>query len=350
MEKQDIFLGAALLATAVSIWMMWPYADAVLWGVFTAYFMHYFADHVNSYINNRAITTAIMILVLVGFVGSISFLAVSSANAEQINYMASKFSSILSMSVDRFVDFFNLTPSIGEDLKSTIRGFSMLSSDRVISMVSEIPSLIINLLIYFIVAAFLIKDGKKMTKNVFSVLHDLPEEYQDVAISVVKSVNQLFRGVFITYLAVALVVGALAIAGFYLLGVDFYWGWGLIITVFAFFPIVSAPMVYIPLSLLYISMNEFWMGILILSYGVIVLNTLPEVLLRPYLAAHKTQEHPLILFIGFIIGPLVLGLKGIILGPMILVITKNLLTLKYFGTDETFDEVTTAETTPTPHA
>lgn len=336
MERQNIFLGAALLATIIATWLLWPYADAILWALFTAYFLHYFADHLNAKINNRTITTALMILLLVGFVSTISLAIITTANSDQITTVSQRFSGILDNAVDKFIQFFDLPTSLGTDLKTAIRGFTSLSSDRVINVLSELPEILINIVIYFVVSAFLVKDGKEFKNKLFEVLGNLPDEYRHIAISVVRSIDQLFRGVFLTYLTVALVVGALAAAGFYVMGVDLPLIWGLIIGIFAFFPVVSAPMVYVPLALLYISEGFFWWGVIILSYGVLVLNTLPEVLLRPYLASHQTQEHPLLLFVGFIIGPLVLGLKGIILGPMILVVTKNLLTMRYFEPNMTY--------------
>jgi len=335
MEKEDIFLGSALFAVAVSTVLLWPFADAVLWAVFTAYFLHYFADHLNAHIDNRTITTILMIMILVGFVAGLSLLLITSLSNDtsQIRSVANQFQTILKDSVEILVDFFQLPEPLKDNLQNTINEVTKLSSDHIISMAGQIPSITINLLVYLVVSAFLVKDGKQFKNELFRVLNGLPDEYRSIAYSVVTSVNDLFRGVFLTYFIVALAVGALATAGFYALGIPFYWGWGLIIGIFAFFPVVSAPMVYIPLSLLYVAQNEFWWGVTIFLYGVLVLNTLPEVLFRPYLAAHQTKEHPILLFTGFLVGPIVLGLKGIILGPMILVVTKNLLTMKYWEAD-----------------
>lgn len=330
MEKEDIFLGSALITTLTVIWMVWPFADAILWGMFTAYFLHYFADRLNAHINNRAVTTGIMIMLLVGFVALLSLTVITSVDTNQVQAVTDDFTDMLERSVDLFIQFFDLPTELGENVKAAIDEITTPTSEHVIDMIGEIPQILINLLIYLVVAAFLVKDGKRFKKELFSTIDNLPNEYRHVALSVVYSVNQLFRGVFLTYLTVAIAVAGLASAGFYLLGIQFYWIWGLLIGLFAFFPVVSAPMVYVPLSLFYISLDRYWLGVIILAYGIMVLSILPEVLFRPYLAAHQTQEHPLILFVGFIIGPLVLGLKGVILGPMILVITKNLITLQYF--------------------
>ncbi len=330
MEKEDIFLGSAVIATITVIWMVWPFADAILWGMFTAYFLHYFADRLNGRIQNRTVTTGIMIVLLVGFVALMSLTVITTVDTEQVQTVTDDFTQMLEQSVDILFQFFDLPDALAEDVKAAIGDIASPTGEHIIDIIEEIPTILINLLIYLVVAAFLVKDGKKFKKELLNTLDNLPNEYRHVALSVVYSVDQLFRGVFLTYLTVAIVVAGLATGGFYLLGIQFYWIWGMLIGLFAFFPVVSAPMVYVPLALFYISLDRYWMGVIILAYGILVLSTLPEVLFRPYLAAHQTKEHPLILFIGFIIGPLVMGLKGIILGPMILVITKNLITLQYF--------------------
>ncbi len=327
MKEEHVFLGATAVSLLAALWMLWPYADALLWAVFTAYFLHYFADRLDEYVQNRAISTGVVLFLLIGFVASMFYVVLTSI--PQIVDVFSQFSEVLAGTVQVMIEVFNLPPSISSSLQNVIGEFTAEARAWTVSQLSGIPGLVMNLLIYFVVSVFLVMEGKKFRNSLFDVLGELPEYYRNLAVTLIESVDRLFRGVFISYMVVAIAVGALATAGFYLMGLDFYWGWGLIIGIFAFSPIVSAPMVYAPLALLYIALGEFWLGVLILSYGIVVLNTLPEVVLRPYMAAHHTEEHPLLLFIGFIIGSLTLGLKGVILGPIILIIAKDMLSMKY---------------------
>ncbi|PSH01785.1 MAG: hypothetical protein BRC27_00925 [Nanohaloarchaea archaeon SW_10_44_10] len=50
-----------------------------------------------------------------------------------------------------------------------------------------------------------------------------------------------------------------------------------------------------------------------------------EIVIRPYIGSRQMDEHPLIIFTGFIAGPLTLGLKGLILGPLMLILSKEFL-------------------------
>ncbi|MCJ7479383.1 MAG: AI-2E family transporter [Candidatus Nanohaloarchaeota archaeon QJJ-7] len=327
MRNEHVFLVSAALSGLLALWILWPFSDALLWAGFTAYLLHYLADRIDDYLDNRKVTNTIVILILAGFVMGLAYFLLTSIPT--MIDIVEQFSEVLSGSASFLIELFDLPQSLSTSLQNVIENSLTRGRSIVLSQLTEVPAILIHLVIYFVVAAYLVKDGKKWKQQTFEVIGKLPDYYRKLAVIIIQSIDRLLRGVFITYLAVAAVVGLLATVGFFLLGVDFYWGWGLIIGIFAFFPIVSAPMVYIPLSLLYIGLDQFWIGAMLFAYGVIVLNVLPEVFFRPYLAAHQTEENPLLLFAGFIMGPLVLGFKGIILGPIILVIAKDMLSMKY---------------------
>jgi predicted PurR-regulated permease PerM len=82
-------------------------------------------------------------------------------------------------------------------------------------------------------------------------------------------------------------------------------------------------MIYLPLGTYYLITGAPLKGSLIMLFGLVVLQIMPEVFLRPYIGSKRMNEHPLIIFTGFLAGPLSLGMKGIILGPLILILTKE---------------------------
>lgn len=332
MEKQDVFFGSALLSIVIATWMLWPYADAILWAVFTAYFLHYIADYLNSYIHNKHVTTGLMMLLVLGVVTGIFTVIISGAQAQHVGMAERMILDSVNNGIEQFGATFGLSGDRVNEMKVTIHELTMITGDRIIYMMSEIPVILLNLLIYLVISLFLVRDGPQFAQQLFDAVRNLPEDYRDVGFSVIKSVDNLFKGVFVTEFAVAFLVGMFAMMGYYILGVQLWWAWGLLILIMEFLPIITALLVYIPLSAIYVTQEGYVIGLSILVYSVVMLNILPDIVFRPYLAAHQTHEHPLLLFVGFVIGTLTLGLKGLILGPVILVVTKNLLTMKYFDT------------------
>jgi predicted PurR-regulated permease PerM len=95
-------------------------------------------------------------------------------------------------------------------------------------------------------------------------------------------------------------------------------------------PVVGMKLIWIPLAS-YMWGNAYLTGILIENTSFLIFATLaiyfivdsfPDTILRPYLAG---REHiPMgLLFFTYIFGTAVFGLAGIILGPIILVVTVN---------------------------
>jgi predicted PurR-regulated permease PerM len=84
-------------------------------------------------------------------------------------------------------------------------------------------------------------------------------------------------------------------------------------------------MFYGPVGAYYLVFGDPIKGALILIFGVVVLNIMTEIFFRPFIGSKQMNEHPLIIFLGFLAGPLTLGLKGLILGPLILILSKEFL-------------------------
>ena len=62
-----------------------------------------------------------------------------------------------------------------------------------------------------------------------------------------------------------------------------------------------------------------WKGIFVALWGVLVLSGIPDYVIRPRLVGGGSDELPaLVTFIGLLGGTAVLGLKGLILGPVLM--------------------------------
>ncbi len=62
-------------------------------------------------------------------------------------------------------------------------------------------------------------------------------------------------------------------------------------------------------------------------FGIIFLTLIPDLYIRPKLVARGSEIHPLLFIIGFFGGELIFGLKGVIIGPLILGLAQGIVTL-----------------------
>jgi predicted PurR-regulated permease PerM len=81
-------------------------------------------------------------------------------------------------------------------------------------------------------------------------------------------------------------------------------------------PFVGAFLVYVPAGLILIMTGSTTSGIIVLVVGGGVISQIDN-FLRPVLVANRSTMHPMILFFSMIGGVGLLGLVGIVLGPVI---------------------------------
>ncbi len=116
---------------------------------------------------------------------------------------------------------------------------------------------------------------------------------------------------------IAIVQGALLANGFWLFGIPDPVFWGVIGAFISFLPVVGAPTLCIPASLLLFANNETLKGILLLAYGLLFIGNIDNVL-RMIINKRIANTHPLISVIGVFIGLPLFGITGLVFGPLLL--------------------------------
>jgi predicted PurR-regulated permease PerM len=160
------------------------------------------------------------------------------------------------------------------------------------------------------------KDGDKFWEYVKIFIPEKRSEFFDNVFFQIKNVlKSIFFGHFLT----AIIIGIIAGIGFFLLGYPYALFLGIAIGVFQLIPIFGPWPIYTVLFLWDLFTGNYIRAIIVLFFGFFL--SLSDMYIRPALSSKYADIHPLILFIGFISGPLVFGIVGFILGPLFLGIT-----------------------------
>ncbi|MDY6777260.1 MAG: AI-2E family transporter, partial [Candidatus Nanohaloarchaea archaeon] len=177
---------------------------------------------------------------------------------------------------------------------------------------------------------------EKANRALDSFIDSLPDESAEVVYDVKRSVVKLLRDVFVVYGTYGLIIGTAGAIGFYLIGlvvsgkpVPFFWAWGILIGLSAFIEGMAAIMFTAPLIAFYIVSGQVILGLSLLVFQMVFLGILPETFLLPYLGTRRLEESYLTIILGFLSGPLVFGLKGIVIGPVFVITLKNLLVSRF---------------------
>lgn len=321
-------LGVSVLLVLGSLVIVYPFLDAIILAVATSYLLRFAHKELDRKLDNEFLSTLIIISSLIGIFVLAIFILLN--NFEQIVGSINLLVIDLQQNIEQLIRTFNFSESFQNEVTGFLVSISDMIRGYLRSLLTSVPSILIDLGIFMVTSIYLYKDGPKIEDKIFSIVEKFPENEKKIIKSLIRSTDSIFRGVFLTQGIVAAVLGVITAVGFYLIGslttpIPFTGLWALLVGIAALLPLVAAFMFYGPIGIYYILYGQPVKGTLIIFFGVIVINILSEVVLRPYVGAKQMDEHPLIIFLGFLAGPLTLGIKGLILGPLILILSKEFL-------------------------
>jgi predicted PurR-regulated permease PerM len=323
--KREILAVAALLFLG-SLFIVYPFLDAILFAIATSYFLRFAHDELNRRLENDLLSTIIIVTSVLGVLSIGMYFFIN--NFFQILTGLNSLVESVRVATMNVIDFLQLSETFRQNILEFINGLSGMLRSELISIFAEIPSVLVHLGIFMVTSIYLYKDGNKIKNKIYEIVDNLPDEEERIARTLIHSIDYIFRGVFVTQFLVASILGIVAGLGLYAIAqitspMPLIPIWAFLIGITALLPLIANFMVYAPLGVFYLITGDPLKGSLILIFGITVLQIMPEVFLRPYIGSRQMDEHPLIIFTGFIAGPLTLGLKGIILGPLILILTKD---------------------------
>jgi predicted PurR-regulated permease PerM len=179
--------------------------------------------------------------------------------------------------------------------------------------VSSLPVLFAESLIAIIFTYYMLIDGRHILDLAVELI---PENKKGIFRRFLQELDSIYTTLFTVYFTTAIISGSLAALGFYLLGIPYPLVWGTLVSVLALIPFPGPPLVYVPMAAYYFLIKDFQMGIIILVFGAIVVTLIPGNIIAPQLALKTSKIHPILTLLAFIAPIFVLGIVGVILGPM----------------------------------
>ncbi len=167
---------------------------------------------------------------------------------------------------------------------------------------------------------FMLRDGEAMSAQLRDRLpfsdHESERLMNETRDLVIASVG--------AGLMVAAAQGAIGGVTFWLLGIGAPVVWGVVLGLCSLLPVVGAAIVWVPTAIGLLLSGEIARGVILLLVGTFGISMIDNVL-RPLLLSGKTSVSGLVIFFGLLGGVAAFGFIGLVIGPIILVITADLL-------------------------
>ena len=155
-------------------------------------------------------------------------------------------------------------------------------------------------------------DGKGIIKEYVRLL---PEK--DITTHFLLELDLIYKSLFRVFFLTSLIIGIIGATGFFVLGIPYPLLLGMMIAVAGLVPLVGPEMIFGPIALYYLLTEDYTKGFALLAFGVIFLTVIPNNFILPRLASASASIHPLITLMAFTAPVFVIGLIGVIVGPVV---------------------------------
>jgi predicted PurR-regulated permease PerM len=210
-----------------------------------------------------------------------------------------------------FIQSYNLNI---EELTNNFFNFGVQTlSNITLSVAASIVSLFVMVFIIY----YLLLEWPKISSRIKNYI---PFENKEKVIKdMAMTTKEIVRGTLFLAL-IESIVGALC---FWLAGIDFYLILAALIGLFAFIPGGPA-VVWVPALIVKLTQSDYISAGIILAFGLFISIYL-DTILRTKVAGKNSNIHPVVMLLGVMGGTPVLGLAGIIVGPLLLSYTLEVL-------------------------
>lgn len=224
----------------------------------------------------------------------------------------------LKKNIEPVVDLENI--DIKKNIIEIAKSLSTFLVSQTANFVKGISGIVLSLIVMLFTMYYFFKDGDKLVKK-FGSLSPLPSVYEEELFKKITSmVKAVVFGVFLTAIAQGLIGGI----GFAIAGISNPVFWGTAIAFFSLVPVVGTAIIWVPAAIILAILGSWGSALFLLLWGIFAIGIVDNIL-RPFLIGGKAHTYPLMTFLVILGGVMVMGLKGVIIGPLVLVILMSFL-------------------------
>jgi predicted PurR-regulated permease PerM len=170
----------------------------------------------------------------------------------------------------------------------------------------------IGLFVMLYLLFFLLRDGDALSARILNAI-PLPANQK---LALVTQFTIVIRATVKGNIFVAALQGALGGLIFWVMGIHAAVLWAVVMAFLSLLPAIGAALVWLPVAIYMITTGDFWQGIGLIAYGVLVIG-LVDNFLRPILVGKDTKMPDYVVLVSTLGGLTFFGINGFVLGPVI---------------------------------
>jgi predicted PurR-regulated permease PerM len=212
--------------------------------------------------------------------------------------------------IDDYAGYHFNQPHIAEN---TMQKLGAYATDLFPSILGSAASIFVTLLVLYFLLYFMLVQIHEFEASLLKYAPFREQHALRFAVALRYSTysNVLGQGI------IAVTQGILLANGFWIFGIPDPIFWGVIGAFISFLPVVGAPTLSIPASIILFAQGHTLKGVMLLAYGLLFIGNVDN-FLRMMINKRIANTHPLISIIGVFIGLPLFGILGLVFGPLLL--------------------------------
>jgi predicted PurR-regulated permease PerM len=173
---------------------------------------------------------------------------------------------------------------------------------------------ILGLVVALLTTYYVLREGPSIARRIEGVAPLEPRHTR----ALIQEAREVARTAFIGTIATAIVQGGLAGIGYAVLGVPQPVTWAVVTALASFLPVIGTLIVWIPIAGYLFVEGHPVRAIILVVWGILVVTSLADYVIRPRLIGGYGHGHPLLTLIALLGGLEIFGLAGFIIAPIVM--------------------------------
>lgn len=175
-------------------------------------------------------------------------------------------------------------------------------------------SAVLGLIVALMTMFYVLHQGQALALRIERVAPLEPRHTREL----ITEAREVGRTAFIGTIATAIVQGFLGGIAYFALGVDEPVTWAVVTALASFVPVVGTFVVWAPIAAVLFVDGHPVKAIILSIYGLLVITSLADYVIRPRIVGGRGHGHPLLTLIALLGGIEVFGLGGLIIAPILM--------------------------------
>ena len=318
-----------IILVILSALVLTPMLSMIILGAIFAYAIRPLSNRLEPYVKFRSVAIFIgMIIVIIPLIAILilfinTLIASAPAFVEFIKSL--NLTSINSSSIQNFPPIQHYFPtttssplitSVFTSINLGVEDILRSITEYLLGLLKSVPTVLLQLFIFFASTFYFARDGERVWEYLDYIV---PESRKHYFQTLINETDRVLKSIFFGHFVTATITGVVAGIGLALLGYPYAVFLGTLTGFFQLMPIVGHWPTIVGLAIYDLIIGNYLRAVEVMLLGGLL--SLLDMYIRPKLAGKYADIHPLIFLLGFLCGPLVLGLVGFIIGPLVLGVT-----------------------------